>query len=109
MVQTSSFRILSRSIEISPETPDITVDFELPRESELRGKVTRSGQPVPFVGIALFPLDPQFVSWMGETGPDGTFNVDGLNTGSYVVRVGEDYAKPISIVGQSIGKISSDA
>lgn len=105
MVQTSSFRILSRSIEISPETPDITVDFELPRESELRGKVTRSGQPVPFVGIALFPLDPQFVSWMGETGPDGTFNVDGLNTGSYVVRVGEDYAKPISIVGQSTANV----
>ena len=75
----------SASIQL-PASPDsVTLDLVLAATSGLEGKVTRNGQPLGDTVIIANPIGAMWSNFFVTTGPDGTFALDALAPGSYVV------------------------
>ncbi|MCI0627782.1 MAG: carboxypeptidase regulatory-like domain-containing protein [Acidobacteria bacterium] len=99
---TFTFRSVTKSIEIARDAEDVAFDIEFPRAARLTGQVTRAGSPVAHVAVNAAPVDPQLASGSGETGRDGTYTIDGLSDGSYVVGVSAKTPKSVRILGDTI-------
>ena len=75
----------SASIQL-PASPDsATLDLVLAPTSGLEGKVTRNGQPLADTVIIANPIGAVASNFFVTTGPDGTFTLDALAPGAYVV------------------------
>jgi RNA polymerase sigma factor (sigma-70 family) len=75
----------SPSIQL-PASPDsATLDLVLAATSSLHGKITRDGQPLGDTVVIANPIGAMSSNFFVTTGPDGTFVLDALAPGSYVV------------------------
>jgi hypothetical protein len=69
-----------------PASPDsATIDLVLAGTSSLAGKVTRNGQPVADTVVIANPIGATASNFFVTTGPDGTFTLDALAPGTYLV------------------------
>jgi RNA polymerase sigma factor (sigma-70 family) len=75
----------SASIRIAPGPDSATLDLVLANTTGLDGKVTRSGAPLADTVVIANPLGALDSNFFVTTGPDGTFALDALAPGSYVV------------------------
>jgi uncharacterized GH25 family protein len=86
----------SASLQL-PASPDsATVELVLAGTSGLAGKVTRAGAPLADTVVIATPIGSVASNFFVTTGPDGTFALDALAPGSYVVfpMLGEGGSKP---------------
>ncbi|HEY5952633.1 MAG TPA: sigma-70 family RNA polymerase sigma factor [Kofleriaceae bacterium] len=75
----------SASIQL-PASPDsATLDLVLAATSGLEGKVMRAGAPLPDTVVIANPIGAVASNFFVVTGPDGTFALDALAPGSYLV------------------------
>lgn len=69
-----------------PASPDsATVDLVLAPTTSLTGKVTKGGAPLPDTVVIANPVGATSSNFFVTTGPDGTFALDALAPGAYVV------------------------
>jgi uncharacterized GH25 family protein len=75
----------SPSMQLPASQDSATVDLVLAATSGLEGRVTRNGQPLADTGLTANPIGAVASSFYVTTGPDGTFTLDALAPGSYIV------------------------
>lgn len=75
----------SASIQLPAGQDSATLDLVLAATSALEGKVTRNGQPLADTVIIANPIGAVASNFFVTTGPDGTFTLDALAPGSYIV------------------------
>lgn len=102
LAETSSLRVISKSIDVPKGVEEMTLDFDFPLGARLHGRVTRAGQPVVLAGVTVSRLDSEFDSWVGQTDQDGMYGVDGLSEGDYVVKVNRTESRSVYISGDTI-------
>lgn len=69
-----------------PASPDsATVDLVLGQTSGLAGKITKAGAPLPDTVVIANPIGAVASNFFVVTGPDGTFALDALAPGPYIV------------------------
>ena len=75
----------STSIQLPPGSDSVALDLVLAPTSGLTGRVTRNGAPLADTMIIASPIGAMWSSFFVSTGPDGTFALDALAPGAYVV------------------------
>jgi hypothetical protein len=75
----------SPSIRIPPGPDSATLDLVLGATTGLDGKVTRDGKPLADTVVIANPIGATAAAFFVVTGPDGTFALDTLAPGSYVI------------------------
>jgi RNA polymerase sigma-70 factor (ECF subfamily) len=75
----------SSSIRVPASTESAVVDLVLAPTTTLAGKVTKGGQPLADTVIIANPIGAVASNFFVTTGPDGTFALDALAPGPYVV------------------------
>lgn len=75
----------SPSIQLPASGDSATLDLVLSATTRLEGKVTRGGQPLADTPIIANPVGAMSSNFFVTSGPDGTFALDALAPGSYVV------------------------
>jgi len=84
--RTTSGRAIAREFE-SDGRGETVVDLVFAGASRLGGVVSAGGQPVPRIDIEATPLDRSLTSGESRTMWNGTYAINGLDDGEYVVRV----------------------
>ena len=75
-------------VEVSPGEQEVVQDLELPSGFTLTGRVLLDRSPLPRARIFVSNHDPERpIGVHQETAHDGTFRMDRLAAGSYVLRV----------------------
>ncbi|MDQ3301660.1 MAG: carboxypeptidase-like regulatory domain-containing protein, partial [Myxococcota bacterium] len=75
----------SASIRIPGTTDSATLDLVLAPTTGLAGKITRGGAPLADTIVIANPIGATASNFFVATGPDGTFALDALAPGAYVV------------------------
>ena len=75
----------SASIQIPAGTDSSTVDLVRAPTTGLEGKVTRSGQPLGDTVVIANPIGASNSNFFVVTGADGTFALDALAPGPYII------------------------
>jgi RNA polymerase sigma factor (sigma-70 family) len=75
----------SPSIRIPPGPDSATLDLILGATTGLDGKITREGKPLGDTVVIATPVGATAANFFVVTGPDGTFALDALAPGSYVL------------------------
>jgi hypothetical protein len=75
----------SASVQLPVSSESLTLDLVLAPTSGMEGKVTRNGQPLADTHIIASPIGAMWSEFFVTTGPDGSFALDALAPGSYVV------------------------
>lgn len=73
------------SIRIPPGTASATLELQLAPTSSMEGKILRDGKPVPDVVIIANPIGAVGSNFFTTTGADGTFALDAIAPGNYIV------------------------
>ena len=89
----------SPSIEIPPGTASATIDLVIAPTTSIDGVVTREGKPLGDTVVIAKPIGAIGSNFFVVTGPDGTFALDALAPGAYLVSpmVGGGGPKPKDI------------
>lgn len=75
----------SPSIQL-PATPDsATLDLVLAPTTSLTGKITKAGAPLADTVVIANPIGAVASNFFVTTGPDGTFALDALAPGAYII------------------------
>ena len=75
----------SASIRIPPGPNSATLDLVLAPTTSLEGKIIREGKPVGDVVIIANPIGAVGANFFTTTGADGTFALDAIAPGNYIV------------------------
>lgn len=75
----------SASVQLAASSDSATLDLVLAPTSGLQGKVTRGGQPLADTVVIANPVGAMASNFFVTTGPDGTFALDALTPGAYLV------------------------
>jgi len=75
----------SASIRIPPGPDSATLDLVLAPTGGLEGMVTRNGAPLADTVVIANPVGATASNFFVTTGPDGTFTLDALAPGPYIV------------------------
>ena len=75
----------SASVQIPAGTDSSTIDLVVTPTSGLDGKVTRSGQPLGDTVVIANPFGAASSNFFVVTGADGTFSLDALAPGPYII------------------------
>ncbi len=75
----------SASVQLPISSESLTLDLVLGATSGLEGKLTRNGQLLGDTVIIASPIGAMWSSFFVTTGPDGTFVLDALAPGSYIL------------------------
>ncbi|MFZ2507087.1 MAG: carboxypeptidase-like regulatory domain-containing protein, partial [Steroidobacteraceae bacterium] len=95
-------RQLSKTVEV-PADSDITVNLDFPAGARLSGRVTRGGKPLSGVWLTPRPAVEQRVYVYGtSTSKQGTYVMEDLAIGEYVVFVGEHRSRPVEVSGDTV-------
>jgi len=98
-------RRVAKQIDIQDSTSSINVELVFDATSVLNGTVMQHGSSVPNANIYVFPTTKGIeTSASGMTDQTGTFSVDGLTDGDYLVAVNSEnvrYQKPVTITGNT--------
>jgi RNA polymerase sigma factor (sigma-70 family) len=108
----------SASIRL-PASPDsATLELVLRPTSGITGKVTRNGAPLADTVVIANPIGAVASNFFVVTGPDGTFALDALAPGAYVVypmlggggnRPKDMYTRKVEVVAGANAKVDIDA
>jgi hypothetical protein len=86
-----------------PADSDVTVNFEFPAGSRLSGRVTHDGKPLARIWISPRPAVEQPVySYGTASAQDGTYVINDLADGEYVLSVGDFRSKPVKVAGDTV-------
>jgi RNA polymerase sigma factor (sigma-70 family) len=108
----------SPSIRIPPGDDSAALELVLRRTTGLDGKVTREGAPAGDVVVIANPIGATASNFFVTTGPDGTFSLDALAPGAYVVypmfggggnRPKDMYTRRVDLVAGQRTKLEIDA
>jgi RNA polymerase sigma-70 factor (ECF subfamily) len=108
----------SASIRVPPGPNSATLDLLLAPTTSLDGKVVRDGKPVGDVVIIANPIGAVGSNFFTTTGADGTFALDAIAPGDYLVypmfggggpRPKDIYTKRVVIVPGKRAKVEIDA
>jgi protocatechuate 3,4-dioxygenase beta subunit len=95
-------RQLVKTVDVPPDS-DVTLDFDFPAGARLSGRVTHGGQPVARVWISPRPAVEQPIYNYGTaTSNDGTYAIENLANGEYVLFVGDFKSKPVQVSGDTV-------
>jgi hypothetical protein len=96
-------REVSKSIEM-PAHADVTVNLDFPAGATLSGRVTRDSKPLPDLLVVVDSPNPRHSanSHHTKTSSAGTYSVQNLEPGEYVVMVGNYISKPLQIHGAAV-------
>jgi hypothetical protein len=95
-------RQLVRTVDVPTDT-DVTVDFDFPAGARLSGRVTHGGQPVARVRISPRPaVEQPIYNYGASTSSDGTYVIEHLANGEYVLFVGDFKSKPVQVSGDTV-------
>jgi hypothetical protein len=95
-------RQLVKTVDV-PADSDVTLDFDFPAGARLSGRVTHGGQPVARVWISPRPAVEQPIFNYGtSTSSDGTYVIEHLANGDYVLFVGDFKSKPVQVSGDTV-------
>jgi RNA polymerase sigma factor (sigma-70 family) len=75
----------SATVRVPPSTDSATLDLVLAPTTGVAGKVTRDGAPLADTVVIATPVGASAQNFFVVTGPDGTFALDALAPGAYVV------------------------
>lgn len=75
----------SPSIRIPPGPDSATLDLVLAATSGLGGKIVRDGKPLADTVVIANPVGATRSNFFVVTGPDGTFALDALAPGAYII------------------------
>ncbi len=75
----------SASIQLPATQESTTIDLVLAATSGMEGRITREGKPLPDTIVIANPIGAVASNFFVTTGPDGTFALDALAPGSYIV------------------------
>jgi uncharacterized GH25 family protein len=75
----------SASMRLPPGPDSLTIDLALAPTTKLEGKVTKAGAPLADTVIIANPIGALASNFFVTTGPDGTFALDSLAPGAYIV------------------------
>lgn len=75
----------SASVAIPPGTASATLDLVIGPTTALEGKVTRDGKPLGDTVVIANPMGAASSNFFVVTGPDGTFALDTLSPGPYLI------------------------
>lgn len=90
-----------RKVEM-PADQDLTLDITIPAEARLSGRVTKGGEPSPNTIILLKPTDAQTnILYQAQTDDDGSYRIENLGSGEYLLRAEGDISRPITVAGDS--------
>lgn len=86
----------SASVQVPSGNDSSTLDLVVSATTGLEGKVTRSGQPLGDTVVIANPIGATSSSFFVVTGADGTFALDALAPGPYIIypMIGGGGAKP---------------
>lgn len=102
IAETALERRLVKYIERTSADAIDMVDFLFPSGSRLSGRVSRGGRPVPFVVLTAAPLDPALPSASGESFQSGSYSIDGLADGDYVLAIKGGGSRQVSVRGDTV-------
>lgn len=96
-------REVSKSIEM-PANADVTVTLDFPPGASLVGRVTRNNEPLPDLPVIARPTKPgNSTGWDHQkTSSTGSYSVQDLEPGEYVVIAGSFVSKPLQVQGQTV-------
>lgn len=75
----------SPSIQLPASSDSATLDLVLEPTTGLTGKITKAGAPLPDTVVIANPIGAVASNFFVTTGPDGTFALDALAPGAYIV------------------------
>ena len=75
----------SASVQLAASPDSVTLDLVVAATSGVEGKVTRNGQPLADTVMFANPIGAMWSNFFVGTGPDGSFALDALAPGSYVM------------------------
>ncbi|HEY5927316.1 MAG TPA: carboxypeptidase regulatory-like domain-containing protein, partial [Kofleriaceae bacterium] len=108
----------STSIRLPPGPDSATLELVLGATTKLEGKITRSGGPVADAVVIANPIGATSSNFFVVTGPDGTFALDALAPGTYLVypmlgggggRPKDMYWRKVEVALGSKAKVEIDA
>ncbi len=96
-------REVSKSLDM-PANADVTVNLDFPPGASLSGRVTRNNKPLPGLPVILRPSKPgSSTTWdHNKTSSTGSYSVQDLEPGEYVVTVGSFVSRPLQVQGQTV-------
>jgi hypothetical protein len=95
-------RQLVKTVDV-PADSDVTVDFDFPAGARLSGRVTHGGQPVARVWISpRRAVEQPIYNYGASTSSDGTYVIEHLANGEYVLFVGDFKSKPVQVSGDTV-------
>lgn len=102
-----------------PASPDsASLELVLQKTSGLEGTITRDGKPLGDTVVIANPLGAVSSNFFVTTGPDGTFALDALAPGAYVIypmiggggnRPKDMYIRKVTVTAGARAKIAIDA
>jgi protocatechuate 3,4-dioxygenase beta subunit len=101
-VQTSSQRIISKSIELRAEVDEVTLNIEFPLVARLSGRVMRGDQPVADRTVSAVPNAQDSGAGFAQTDANGMYVIDGLSEGDYLVALSGGVTKKLRISGNTV-------
>ncbi len=78
-------RLRSPSIRLPASSDSASIELVLATTTGLDGTITRDGKPLPDTIVIANPVGATASNFFVQTGPDGTFALDALAPGQYVV------------------------
>ncbi len=108
----------SPSLRIPPGPDGATVDLVLQPTTGLDGKVTRGHKPAENIVVIANPIGATSSNFFTTTGADGTFALDALAPGAYLVypmfggggmKPKDNYARRVEVTANSRAKVEIDA
>lgn len=93
-------RMIHRSVDV-PADKDMVLELVFPPGSRLTGRVTQGGKPIPDTAIWLQPVSDTNTEYLGRTGEDGRYQIDGIVAGEYNIRAEDDISRRITIAGDA--------
>ncbi len=108
----------SASLRVPPGATSTTLEILLAPTSSLEGKIVREGKPVGDVVIIANPIGAVGSNFFTTTGPDGTFALDAIAPGDYIVypmfggggpRPKDIYTRRVIVAAGKRSKVEIDA
>jgi hypothetical protein len=98
-----------RQIEKTFDVPadrDVTLDIVFPAGARLSGRVTRGGKPATDSMVHMQPADAKSgAQYRAVVSSDGTYEIDGLQSGEYRISVNDDIERAITITADAVWNI----
>lgn len=108
----------SPSVQLPASTDSARLELVLQPTTGLDGKIVREGKPAADVVIIANPIGAVASNFFTTTGPDGTFALDALAPGSYIVypmfggggnKPKDIYTRRVEVIAGKRAKVEIDA